>query len=450
VIEFLTQGPNEKARMKTLFARIFGGLWQRPAFVKLWASNTISAFGSQITLLALPLTAALLLQASPSQMGLLVAMELLPFGLFSLHAGAIIDRGQKLALVKFAAISRGCLLLVVPLAAYFGWLRMEILYAIAFLMSSLAVFADVAYQTLIAKLVGREELVEANAKFGLSESSASIAGPSLAGALVQWLTAPFAIIFDALSFFLSGCILRSIKLHEPEPCHRPPEITLWHEIREGLRAVWSNRILRWTASLLAAWQFLNHMFAAIFVLFAVREVGLSAGMVGMVFSGGGIGFFVASLYVRQLSRAIGLGRTILAGLLTTALGWGLICFVQGPGEHAIAGLTLALFCEGLGAGLFFLTYIGLRQGVTPEVLLGRVISTTRFITIAATPLGALLGGALGDAIGLRLTIALVGAGGIVLSAVATLYSPLKQLKEMPEPMTTPSGLPATAEARNAA
>lgn len=426
--------------MKTLFTRIFGGLWRHPAFVKLWASNTISAFGSQITLLALPLTAALSLHASPSQMGLLVAMELLPFGLFSLHAGAMIDRSQKLALVKFAAISRGCLLLAVPAAAYFDLLRMEILYGVAFSMSSLAVFADVAYQTLIAKFVGREELVEANAKFGLSESSASIAGPSLAGVLVQWLTAPFAIVLDALSFFFSAYILSAIRLRESEPRYRSPGTTLWHEIREGLCAVWANRLLRWTASLLAAWQFLNHMFAAIFVLFAVREVGLSAGMVGMVFSGGGIGFFAASLYVRRLSRAIGLGPTLLAGMSTTALGWGLICLVQGPGRYAIAGLTAALICEGIGAGLFFLTYIGLRQGATPEPLLGRVISTTRFITIAATPLGALLGGALGDAIGLRLTIALVGAGGIVLSAVAMLYSPLKQLKEMPEPMTM---LPAT-------
>jgi MFS family permease len=418
--------------VKDSFARILHRLRQNPDFTKLWVSDTISVFGSQITLLALPLTAALLLHASPPQMGLLVAMGTLPFGLFSLHAGAIIDRRRKLPLIKLVTWSRGGLLLVVPLAAYFDLLRMEILYAVGFLLASHAVFADVGYQTLIARLVAREELVEANSRFGLSESSATIAGPSLAGLLVQWLTAPFAIILDALLFFVSGCVLGAMKLREPPPGERPAGITLWHEIREGLRAVRAHPVLRWTGTLLAAWQFLYHMLVAVFVLFAVREVGLSASTVGLIFSTAGLGFFAGSLYVKRVSRRIGLGPTMLSGMYATGLGWGIIS-LAGGGTQAAAALILALLCQGFGAGLFFLTHISLRQGVTPERLLARVISTMRFIAVAATPLGALLGGALGEAIGLRATVALVAVGGIALATVAMLCSPLKPLKEMPEP-----------------
>lgn len=413
---------------------------QNPDFTRLWVSDTMSVFGSQITLLALPLTAALLLQASAWQMGLLVAMTMLPFGLFSLHAGAIMDRGRKLPLLKLVAVSRGCLLLVVPLAAYFGLLSIEILYTVGFLISSHAVFADVAYQTLVAKLAKRDDLVEANARFGLSESCASIAGPGLAGLLVQWLTAPFAILLDALMFFLSGCMLSAIRLEEPRPASRSSGTTLWYEIREGLRAVRTHPILRWTASLLAAWQFLNHILVAVFVLFAVQEMGLSAGAVGVVFSMSGLGFFLGSLLVNRLSRTVGLGPTLLAGMFATALSWMLISLVRGTDMQAIAGLTMAFLLQGLGAGLFFLTHISLRQSVTPESLLARVISTMRFLAVAATPLGALLGGVLGEAIGLRATIAWVAVGGIALSATAILYSPLRQLKEIPEP-----GLPYRQE-----
>jgi MFS family permease len=421
--------------MKQRFARVLRHLGQSTDFMKLWMSDTIAVFGSQITLLALPLTAALLLRANPAQMGILVAMEMLPVGLFSLHAGAIIDRCRKLLVIKFAAFSRGVLLLVIPLSAYCGRLSIEMLYAVAFLMSAHAVFADLAYQAVVAKLVQRNELVDANAKFGLSESSADIAGPSLAGILVQCLTAPLAIVIDALGFLVSGLLLSRIKLEEPRPSQRTTGATLWAEIRAGLAAVWANAILRSLALLLAAWQFLHHMFIALFVLFAVRELGMSSGVIGIMFTMSGIGYFVGALYVRQLSRALGLGPTMLLGMFATTLGWMLTALVQGVGVPALAGLSCACICQGLGAALFFLTYISLRQGITSEALLGRVIATTRFISIAATPLGALFGGALGGSIGLRATIAVVGVAGIALSATATLYSPLKPLKQMPEPMS---------------
>ena len=419
--------------MKQLFARILGR--PQPAdFMKLWMSDTISVFGSQITLLALPLTAAVLLHASPSQMGMLIAMEMLPVGLFSLHAGAIVDRYRKLPVIQFAAFSRGCLLLTIPLCAYYGGLCIEVLYAIGFLMSSHAVFADLAYQAVVAKLVSRDELVDANAKFGLSESSADLIGPSVAGLLVQWLTAPLAIAIDALGFFASGVMLSRIKFDEPD---RQPCVTgnsLWVEIREGLSVVWASPLLRSLALLLAIWQFLHHMFIALFLLFCVKELGLSAGVVGLLFSMSGIGYFVGALYLRRISLLVGLGPTMLVGLFSTTLGWALTSAVSGSEVQVIVWLSIASIWQGLGAALFFLTYISLRQGITPEPLLGRVVATTRFVSIVATPLGALFSGALGDLIGLQVTLAVVGIAGIALSAIVFLYSPLMPLKAMPEPM----------------
>lgn len=416
---------------------IFGTLWKNPNFMRLWASDTISVFGAQITILALPLTAALLLHATPTQMGTLVAMEVLPFGLFSLFAGVWIDRNRRLPLLKFCAVSRGLLLLTIPAAAYFDVLSMGLLYLVGFLMTSHSVFSDVAYQALVAKLVKRADLVQANSKFGLSESAAAIGGPSLAGVLVQWLTAPFAIVFDAISFFASGYLLHFVSANEPRPEVRAAGITVWHEIREGLHVVWRSPVLRWTGLLLAAWQFFNHMFVAIFVLFAVRELGLTAGVVGLVFSLGGVGFLIGSLTIMRVTNRLGLGRVMLLGMFATTAGWGAVALARGHGLEAVLALGTALICEGIGAGLFFLTYISMRQAITPEPLLGRVISTMRWVAIAGTPLGALLGGALGELIGLRLTIGLIGIAGVALSVAAYLYSPLKTMRELPEQIPLP-------------
>ena len=403
----------------------------RPDFIRLWLSDTISVFGTQITLLALPLSAALLLGARPMQLGVLVALETLPSLLFALHAGALVDRTRNLSLIKLGAAGRGALLLMIPLAASLGALRIELVYAVGFLTATLRLFADVAYQALLPTLIARDELVSANARLAVSESSADIAGPALAGLLVQWLSAPFAITLDALSLFLSGWLLRAIDVDDLPP-REGKRTTLGEEIRQGIVAVWHNAVLRWISCLLAGWQVLHHMFLALFILFAVREAGLSAAIVGVVFAFGGLGFLAASLALDRLSRRIGLGPTLLAGMCATALGWEMISWAPESGPRAIVHLSIAWACENCGAGLCFLSYVSLRQGLTPAALLGRVIATTRFMTIAAAPAGALAGGVLGGAIGLRESIMMIGLAGIALAVAAMLYSPLKALKRMPE------------------
>ncbi|TMH53537.1 MAG: MFS transporter, partial [Betaproteobacteria bacterium] len=189
-------------RLRTYFRRTLRGLWLSRAFRKLWLSLTITSFGAQITNLALPLTAALLLHASPMQMGILVALETLPFAMFSLHAGVLLDRVRKLPVVIATDIGRGLALLAIPVAAWFDALSVEFLFGVGFLCGVQNVVGGAAYQVLLAQMAGRKRLVEANAKISLGETSAALIGPGMAGGLIQALTAPFAIALDAVTFFI--------------------------------------------------------------------------------------------------------------------------------------------------------------------------------------------------------------------------------------------------------
>jgi MFS family permease len=428
--------------MNIALARLLGNVAHYPRFVRLWASDTIAVFGSQITLLALPLTAAVALQASPAQMGALVALQALPSALFSLHAGVLVDRMRKLRVIRLAAWMRGALLLSIPLTAHLGVLRMEVLYAVAFACAGLAVFAELAYQALIPKLVERDDLLEANARIGLSESSADLLGPSVAGALVQAVSAPFAIALDACSFCVSAFMLRALHVEETaRPAARAAGLS--REIVEALSYVWRSSILRWLALVLALWQLLHHLFLALFVLYAARDLAMPPAGVGLVFSMGGAGFLLGSLCVCRLSARAGIGPTMLAGLFATALGWSAAAAVQ-AGAHATVTLGLAMACENFGAGLFFLSYVSLRQGITPPPLLGRVVGVMRFLAIVPAPAGALMGGMLGQAMGLRSALTLAGIGCVLLCIAAAVWSPLRRIRQMQSPAPDPDASPAAA------
>src|SRR5438477_6364966 len=217
----------------------FDGLWRHGDVVRLWTSLTITHFGGQITFLALPLTGALLLDATPLEMGVLTALEALPFALFGLFAGVLVDRAPKLPIIVWADVARGAALLAVPVAAWAGVLSMGVLYAVGFLIGTGAVMGWPAYQVFMTERVGRERLAEANAKIGISDSAAQLIGPGLAGALIQWLTAPFAILLDAVSFFASAWILRGIPAGESD-APKARARSLGADIREGLAEIWHN------------------------------------------------------------------------------------------------------------------------------------------------------------------------------------------------------------------
>jgi hypothetical protein len=412
-------------------ARAFNGLWRNGDFVRLWTSLTITHFGGQVTFLALPLTAALLLDATPFEMGVLTALEAAPFALFGLFAGVMIDRAPKLPIIVLSDIARGVALLAVPLAAWLDMLSMGVLYAVGFLLGTGAVIGWPAYQVFMTERVGRERLVEANAKIGVSDSSAQLIGPGLAGALIHWLGAPFAILLDALAFFLSAVILRGI---EPRASDAPKMAArnIAAEIGEGLRAIWRNATLRALAWAIAFWQVFRHAYLAIGVLFAARELGFSAGHVGALWMLAGVGSLGAAGAAAPLNRRLGFGPTMLLGMLGTGVGWLVMAAASGSSFVAslIFGAGLAIL--DFSGMVFFINYLTLRQAVTPDALLGRVTATMICLTVATAPLGGLAGGWFGSHAGLRATMLITGIGAMALVLLVAWASPLLRLQSLDE------------------
>jgi MFS family permease len=396
------------------------GLFAHDDFRRLWGSFTITTFGGQITNLALPLTAALLLSAGPFEMGLLVALEVLPFGLLGLFAGVWIDRSSKLRIVIVSEIARGCALLIVPVAALTGWLSMPVLYVAGFAVGAGSAIGGAAAQVLMAQMVGRDRLIEANAKIVLGENAAQLTGPGLAGWLIQMFTAPFAILIDALSFFGSALLLRGIRSDKPATARNHAH--LWREIGEGLRLVWRNRVLRSLAWTIAVWQLLHHMQSAILILFATRALHMSPGMIGAAFVLAGFGCFTAAVCAERLGERFGVGPLIVYGFVGTGVAWVVIALNS-------------LYVFDFSATLFGIHYMSLRQAITPDHLLGRMTATMRFLALVAAPFGALFGGVLGELLGLSGTLLLVGVLGLGLGALATSVSPVRAVRRLPEPVT---------------
>ncbi|HEY3179406.1 MAG TPA: MFS transporter [Casimicrobiaceae bacterium] len=410
--------------------RAFQGLWRSPDFRRLWTSLTITAFGAQITNLALPLTAALLLQATPFQMGVLVALETLPFALVSLHAGVLLDRVRKLPIVIAADLGRGIALLAIPAAAFTHVLSIEFLYVVGFLCGVQNVVGGAAYQVLLAQLAGRKRLVEANAKITLGETSSALIGPGIAGLLIQALTAPFAIVLDALTFFASALMLRRVEARN-DVIHPAERGSVWAEIHEGLLLVWRSRTLFALALVAGLWQVLHHMQIAVLILFATRELGLSAGAIGVAYMFGGVGCVIAAANAERLSNRFGVGTIIVYGLLLTAFGWQAFGLVSGPPWAATLALGLAMLVFDFGAVLYGINYLALRQAITPDRLLGRMTATMRFCTVAAAPLGSLIGGSLATGIGLRATLLVVGVLGLAVAIGAMTSSPFRSHRTLP-------------------
>ena len=417
-------------RLQRTLRKTFTGLWRSADFRKLWVSLTVTSFGAQITNLALPLTAALLLRATPLEMGILVALETLPFALVSLHAGVLIDRVRKVPVVIACNLARGVALLAIPAAAYLGVLSVELLFVVGFFCGVQNVIGGAAYQVLLAQLAGRKRLVEANAKIALGETSSALVGPGLAGALIQLVTAPFAILLDAIAFLVSGIVLRRVHAPNDVP-HDGPRAPVGKEIAAGLALVLGNRTLFALAWLAGLWQFLHHMQIAVLILFATRDLGLSAGAVGLVYMFGGLGCVIAAATAERLSARFGIGPVIVHGLILTALAWQAFGLVGGGTAAATLLLGLAMLVFDFGAVLYGINYLALRQAITPDRMLGRMTATMRFLTVAMAPLGSLVGGVLATAVGLRAALLTVGALGLALAAAAVLWSPVRRHQSLP-------------------
>lgn len=425
---------------KNRLEKYFGTLLLQRDFRLLWMSLTITQFGGQVTFLALPLTAALMLNASPLEMGILTAVEVLPYSLFGLFTGVLVDRSPKLPLIIISDVGRGLALLAIPIAAWFGMLSMPILYIVGFLVGLGGLIGWAAYQVFMAERVERDQLVEANSRIALSDSAAQLVGPGVAGALIHALTAPFAILLDAICFFASALMLRNIKPAKTDAPKvapaKPGWEGIWRDAKEGLAMIWRTPVLRSIAISLMAWNLLKHAYLAILILFATRDLALTPSQIGILFMAAGIGFLIASAICQRLNKRFGVGPIMLAGLSLSGVSWLIVASVTRE-NVTMLHFGFALFAFDFGAMLFFINYLTLRQAVTPEQLRGRVTSTLIFLAVSLSPIGSLIGGVLGEFLGLRATIAIVGLGGLLLGLALLRYSPLKTMRALPEPSPIP-------------
>ncbi len=403
-------------------------LWRHREFLKYWAASAISDVGSQITTLALPLMAAVTLGASAWQMGVLSASGSAATLLVGLFAGVCADRFRRRPILIAADVGRAILLATIPVAALSGVLRIELLYVVALTAGTLTVLFDVAHLAYIPALVGREQLIDGNSKLETTWSVAQVAGPGIGGVLVSWLTAPIAILVDAVSFLVSALCLARIRT--PEPPLVPADTRgVFHEIVEGLRVVFAHRLLRVLAGCSATTSFFGQMFLAVYVLYMTRDLGLAAMGVGLVLATGGVGSLVGSLVAGPATRRFGPGRTMIAAQLgfgLTGLAVPLAVFVPAV---ALPLIVASEFGQWMSIIVYYINAVSVRQAVTPDRLQGRINATMRFLVGGAMPAGALIGGALGGIIGVPMTLA-VAEFGILLAVLWLVLSPVRALASM--------------------
>jgi MFS family permease len=411
-----------------------GDLLRDAAYRRLWTSILTSAFGAQITMLALPLTAAVLLHASPTEMGLLTAMEIAPFVLFSLPGGVWLDRVRKLPVYVVGESMIGLILASVPLAWWMGWLAMPWMYMVGFVIGAIHTIAGSAAQIVLTQVVPRERLVEAHAKNAMANSGAEVAGPGLAGALIKLVGAPAALLVDAALLLASALILRGIDVKEPPP--KPVEGStaeaFWRDLMEGLRFVGGHPLLVTLAVTVGLWQMAHYAAVVVQILFATRVLGMDEQSIGLSYVALGVGTVVASVLGRRVSARIGPGPCMLLGFAITGLGW-LMLALAPTGDLGVAMFSVMLMSFSAGAIFIFINFLALRQAVTPAPLLGRMTSTMRWLTLLAAGPGALLGGWLGEHLGLRWALAFAGATSLLLALAAWQVPRLRELKTLPAP-----------------
>jgi len=404
-----------------------GALWRNRDFLHLWAAQTVSQFGSQVSGLALPLVAILVLEASAFEVAVLTALGWMPFFLFSLPAGVWIDRLPRRPILIAADWGRALALGSIPLAYFLDAMTLWQLYAVELAVGTFTMFFDLSYQSYLPSVVERDELGEGNSKLEVSRSTAQVAGPGLAGLLVRAVTAPYAVVVDALSFVASALFLSRIKRAERMPERSGEEQPgMLREIAEGLRFVVRHPLLRPITLFVAVSNVFVQAVFAIFLVFAVRELDLTPQTIGLVLSLGSLGSIVGALTANRTARTFGIGPTLIVTAATASLGLFLIPLASGA--LVIPFLVTANLLYGFFVLNYYVTVISLIQAITPDHLLGRTNASRRFLVQGVIPVGALLGGALGSTIGLREAM-VVGAVGACLAVPFLLSSPLRRIRQ---------------------
>ena len=401
---------------------------RHPDFRRLWLGESVSQFGTQVSQLALPLVAILVVHASTFEVGMLTAVESLGFLVVGLPAGAWVDRMRFRNVLIVNDLIRVAAIGSVPLAAALHVLSIGQLYVVALVAGVATVFFDVAYQSYLPELIGRDDLVEGNSLLTASESLAQVAGPGLGGALVQALTAPYAVLVDAVSFLWSAAWVGSITARTPRrPPHPNPNLV--REIGEGVRFVLGNRILRAIAACTGTANLFSSMAFAVFYVLLARQLHVAPGIIGLIMSTSAIGGIVGAALANRIAARLGQGPTIWrASAFGAPLGF-VAPFVQHNWSLVLLAAAQVLWWGTVV--VYNVSQVSFRQALCPPRLLGRMNATMRFLVWGTMPVGAALGSVLGATIGVRQTLLVAAIGG-ALAFLPVYLSPLRRLRELPQ------------------
>lgn len=404
-------------------------LWRHPDFLKLWGGETVALIGIQVAALAVPLTAAVSLGASPLQMGVLSALSAAPALLFGLFAGAWADRLRRRPILIATNLLRAALLATIPLLAFFGLLSMAQLYVLAIIVGSASVFFIAAYQPYLATLVAREDRIEGNSKLRLSEALAQIAGPGLGGALVQLIGAPLTLILSAITPLCSAGAIAGIRTPEPLPVGDAVRRPIGQEIGEGLRAIFAVPLLRLLVLGDAVSAFGSGMIAGTAILYITRQLGIGPGIFGGIVAVSGPAAILGTLLAGRLVRACGLGPTLIGALFLTG-GAALLLPLAGAAVAASIPILIGWRAlDAIGGAIYGINFYTILQTLPPPQVQGRVNATARVFIWGSTALGSLVGGAIGQGFGLRGALT-VAALGMLLAPLALLLSRVRHVREL--------------------
>jgi MFS family permease len=412
-----------------------GGLWRHADFLKLWAAQSVSQFGSNISQIALPLVAVLVLRATAFQVAALGTVDFLPFLLFTLPAGVWVDRLPRRPILVIADLGRAVALGSIPFAAVLHHLTLAQLYIVGFITGTLTVFFDVSYQSYLPSLVERDQLVDGNSKLEISRSAAQIGGPGFGGLLVRAFTAPYAVLADAVSYVWSAFFIFAIRRREVVPDRTTASPSMRRELIDGLKYLLRHRYWRPISMSTAMFNFFGNVSGAILIVYAVRRLHMSPLEIGITFALSNAGALVAALLTGRIGRRLGVGHTIILANVVGSVP--LVLVPLAPASFPIPFLVVAFTFVGFGVVLYNVTVISLTQSLTPERLLGRVNASRRFIVWGTIPLGSLIGGGLATTIGLRPTI-FIGSLGCMLAILPTSLSAVRSINEMPTRQDAPT------------
>lgn len=405
-----------------------GTPWSNSDFRKLWSAYTVSTLGSQVTLIALPIMAVLVLGASALQTGIMTAAQYLPFALIGLPAGIWVDRLPRRHVMIATDLGRAAALFAVPASLLWGP-SMPLLYAVAFVMGALTVLGDVAHQSYLPAIVPTRQLTTGNSALTMSSSGAQLAGPALGGLLVQIFTAPFAIIADSVSYLVSAGVLLSIRAKEEALKPETARGNLWRSCAEGVRFVVGNELLRPVVLATAIGNFFDlfGMVQAVLVLYAARELHMSPGALGIAVGVASVGALIGAAANQRLVTRFGFGRAILASSVVPGLA--VLLLPLATPATAMPIIMTALALAGCAVAVYNINQVTLRQTITPSHMYGRMNASVRFLVWGTIPAGAFVGGVLGEAIGVRPTLVIAGIGS-TLAALPVLFSALPRIRSI--------------------